>query len=121
MTVNGLVEGTLAIKGDAHLPSLLDIDIFDAPFPLGKLCVVTVLPSGFRFEQGTAKPLGTIAVGMSKLVRGMHAQSFGATRDAIGITWKDGMSMLVDGNGSNPAVVNGTFIDATSHQKQHQR
>lgn len=66
--------------------------------------MLTALPGLFRKEQGTAKALGAIAVGMAELVSGMHRQAFGAERDALLGTVMFRMAVLVERNGSHAAT-----------------
>ena len=108
--VDGPVQRALAIQGDTHETSRLDIDVFDAPFGAGELLVITM--SGFKRRgeiQGTTVELCTVAIGMRKAVGWMHTQAFGAAWDAIGITRKRGMAMLVLGDRCN-ASMDGAFL-----------
>jgi hypothetical protein len=70
--IDGLVEGAGAVKGDTHLTALLPIDIIDTAFALRKLRMIAWLSSGDGKEQGAAKALSAIAVGMLEAIGGTH-------------------------------------------------
>src|SRR6266567_8331813 len=109
LRVDGLVERTGAIQGDAHASAPLPVDVFDASFPFGKLKVLARLAGGFWMQKWAAKALGTIAIGMLKGIGGMHPQSFLPERDAIGS--KRRFRMLVEWDGSYPSAMDDRLID----------
>jgi hypothetical protein len=119
--VDGLVEGAGTIQRDAHDATGLDIAIFDTAFAFFELFMVAVSARALRMQEWARIGLGTIAVGMLKREFGVHASSFGAQGNAIGIALKGGMPMLIEGNGSNATVTSHIIIDATSHHKQHRQ
>ena len=78
LAVDGLVERSRAIEGDTHLGPGFPVEVFDTALALCELLVLTTLSVGLREEQGAAKALRAVAIGMGELVGGMHAQSDGA-------------------------------------------
>ena len=121
LAVNRLIEGTLPIEGDTHLGSGFPVEVFDAALALFELLVLTALSIGLGKEQGAAKALGAVAVGVRELVGGMHAQPDGTQGYAIRSTLTLRMAVRVEGNGGNTASKNRRLIDATCHQKRHPR
>src|SRR5450631_1009050 len=107
--VNGLVERTLTIQGEAHLSSTLNIDLFLASFAFGELGVCAGLACWGGKEKRAAIASSTIAVGMSVVEGRMHAQTNWTQRNHIEI--KDGFGMLIERNGSNPTMTGCRFID----------
>ena len=121
LAVNRLIEGTLPIEGDTHLGSGFPVEVFDAALALFELLVLTALSIGLRKEQGTAKALSALPVGVGELVGGMHAESNGTQGHAISSTLTLRMAVRVEGNGSDAPAKDHRLIDATSHQKRHQQ
>ncbi len=76
LIVDDVVEGTIAIQQSAHQPPFLPVEVFDTALTFGKLGMLTARSSQLRKEQGTAKALSAIAVGVLKEEGGMHAQAF---------------------------------------------
>src|SRR6266480_6530858 len=105
LLVDALVERTVAIERHTHLPAQFPIEVLDTAFLFEKLRLVTGLPRGVGKEQGAAKALGAVAVGVRKLGGGMHAKAFDAQRHAVGITTALGMTMLVERNGSDASAM----------------
>jgi hypothetical protein len=99
--VDRLVEGAIAIQGDAHHPASFDVDVFDAALAEGLLLMVAGLAGARWIEQRTAVALGVVAVGMLKGIRGVHTQACRAARGAIGIAGVNGMGMVVERDGSD--------------------
>jgi len=66
LRIDGMVEWTVAIQGDAHLPTQFPIDILDAAFALRELLVLTGGSCLLWKQQGTAEALGAIAVGIAR-------------------------------------------------------
>src|SRR5437660_2503707 len=95
LAVNRLIEGTLPIEGDTHLGPGFPVEVFDAALALCELLVLTALSVGLGKEQGAAKALGTVAIGVGELVGGMHAQPFLTQRHAIRSTLTLRMAMRV--------------------------
>ncbi len=120
LAIDALVERTLAIQGHAHLSTQFPIGVLDTAFLLEKLRVATVLAGRLGKEQGTAKALGTVAVGMGELVGGVHAQALRAERGAIGIALALRMAMAIEGNGGDAATGHG-LIDVPGRDSRHQR
>lgn len=110
LRVDGLVEWSGAIERHTHQATWLDIDVFDAAFALGKLRVVAGLAAGVGEEQRTAVALGTVAMGMSKLVGRLHRQALGTQGDAIDIAREDGMAMLIERNSSDATMADSRLI-----------
>ena len=104
LAVDALVERPISVQHDAHEPTGLDVEVFDAAFLFEKLLMLAGLPRGLRKEQGAPIALGTIALGMLELIRRLHAQAHGTVRDAIGVTLKAGMAMRIQGNGRDAAT-----------------
>jgi hypothetical protein len=73
--VNDVVERAGAVEQRPHQAALRDIDVFDTAFALDELLVVPALAAVLRKEQGTARALTAVPVGMSELLGGMHAQA----------------------------------------------
>ena len=73
---DGVVERTAAIQQSAHQPPFLPVEVFDTALAFDKLGLLTARSSRLREEQGTAKALSAIAVGVLKEEGGMHAQAF---------------------------------------------
>ena len=103
LAINGLVERSGPIQGHAHQSALLNVDVLDTTLALDKLFVVAGLSSPLGMQQRTAVALGAIAIGMSELIRGMHAQAFGAQGDAIRIACEGRMAMLIEGMAAMPS------------------
>ena len=76
---------------------------------LAKLLMVAALACRLGKEQRTAVALRTVAIGMLELIGWGHAQAHGTAWGAVGIAHKDGMGMLVEGNGGN-AVTKGAGL-----------
>ena len=83
--INGVVEGAISIERDAHLPTAFHIDILDAALAFEKRLLLTSRSRCLREEQGATEALGTIAVGMIKLIGRLHAQPNGTAWHAISI------------------------------------
>ncbi len=64
-----------------------------------------------RKEQGAAKTLGTIAVGVVELRGGVHAQAHWAQRGAIWIAPVEGMTVLVEWYDSNAPLTGSILVD----------
>ena len=88
MPIDGLVERSRPIQGDAHLPTQFAVDVLHTAFLLEKLLVITALACGLWMEQRTAVALSAIAIGVLERVGGMHAQSLRTERNAIDIACK---------------------------------
>ena len=71
--VDSVIERAIAIEQDAHQSALFPVGIFDTALGFRELLVVTRLAGWLWEEQGAAKALGTKAIGVLKLVGGMHA------------------------------------------------
>src|SRR6266851_7093456 len=111
LRVDGMVERARAIEQHAHQPAFLPIRVFDAAFAFGELGMRTGLARACRKEQGAAKALGAKAIGVLKLVRGMHTQARPAAWGAIGVAWHLFMPMIVEGNGGDAPPVGHRLID----------
>jgi len=85
LLVDTLIERTVAIQRDAHQPAGFPIQIFDAASSLGELDVITRFRRALGKEQRAAKALGAIAIGVSELEGGLHAQAFGAQQHPIAV------------------------------------
>src|SRR6266567_1106453 len=105
LLVDALVERAVAIERHTHLPAQFPIEVLDTAFLFDKLRLVAGLPRGVGKEQGAAKALGEVAIGVRKLVGGMHAKAFDAQRHAVGITTALGMTVLVECNGSDATAM----------------
>lgn len=101
LVVDALVERTLSIQGDTHQSTQFAVDIFDAAFAFGKLCVFTALACFFGKEQGAAIALGSLAIGVSRGKGWVHTQAFVAQGHPIDIAHGFGVPMQVEGNGGN--------------------
>ena len=78
------------------------------PFLLRNWGWSQVCPLASGKEQGTAKALRPVAIGVRKLEAGVHAQSFGTQGHAITVALAVGMAMLVERNGGHaPAMGHG--------------
>ena len=73
LAVDRLIERAMAIESDTHLRSGFPVEVFDAAGALFELVILTALSVGLGKEQGTAKALSAVAVGVGELVGGMHA------------------------------------------------
>src|SRR5258708_33546202 len=111
LTVDRLIERASAIEGDPHLRPGFPVQVFDAAFALFELFIRTAFSSGLGKEQGTAKALSAVAVGVGEVVRWMHAQPNGAQGHAIRSTLTVRMTMGVEGNGGNAAAQDHRLID----------
>jgi hypothetical protein len=111
LVVDDVIEGTLAIQGDAHQPPSFLVDVLDTAFLFAKLLVVAGLLRRLRKEQRTAIALRAIAIGMLELVRGVHAQAARTEGGAIRIAFVDGMRMLVERNGGHPGTCGTGLVD----------
>ena len=109
--VHCVIQGTLTIEQYAHQPTFLPIEVFDATSALGELVMRTGLACALRKEQGTAKTLSTVAVGVLEEKDRIHAQAFGAVRSAIGITRHLVVPMRVERDGSNAFSMRHRLID----------
>ena len=58
LVVNDVVEGTVAIQGDAHQPAGFQVDIFDTAFLLAKLLMVTGLAWSARERAADSDSVG---------------------------------------------------------------
>ncbi len=52
LTVDGLVERPVPVQRDAHQPARLDVDVFNAAFPFGKLLMLAGLAGGLGEGRG---------------------------------------------------------------------
>ncbi len=68
LIVDGMEERTVPIKHESHEASFLQVAVFDTALAFEELLMSTALARVCRKEQGTAKTLGAIAIGMRKLV-----------------------------------------------------
>ncbi len=109
--VDGVVERAVAVERDAHLAAKFDVDIFDAAFAFEELLVGAGLLRGDRKEEGAAKALSAVAVGVLELIGGRHAELDGTTRSAIGVAVENGMGVLVERHGTDAVMARGAFID----------
>src|SRR6266566_1828703 len=89
----------------AFATGALLVEVLDTAFLFDKLRLVAGLPRGVGKEQGAAKALGEVAIGVRKLVGGMHAKAFDAQRHAVGITTALGMTVLVERNGCDATAM----------------
>ena len=110
LVVDHVVERPITIQGHAHLPTQFPIDIFDTAFLFGKLGVVTRCSRAFGKEQRAAEALSAITIGVIELKGRLHAQAFGTARGAIGIAFKDRMSVLVQGDSADTLMESDTVI-----------
>jgi hypothetical protein len=74
LVVDDVIERAVSIEQGPHQPAFLPIGVFDTASPFGELGMLTDLARPFRKEQGTAKALSGIAIGVLKLVGGVHTQ-----------------------------------------------
>ena len=77
----------------------------------GLLVMVTDLACALRNEQGTAKTLGTKAVGVPELEGRIHAQAFRTRGRAIGIMRHVFVFMALERNGGDSVPVRHRLID----------
>jgi hypothetical protein len=111
LVVNDVVERAGAIEQGTHQPAFLPIGVFDTAAPFGELRMVTDLTRSFRKEQGTAKALSAVAVGMPEHEDGMHAQALGAIGCPIGIARDLFVPMRIQGKSSDARPVSDALID----------
>src|SRR5438876_8375069 len=64
LVINRTVQGRASIEKKAHLPSLLDIYVFDTSFPFGELRMITGGSCFFWIQQRTTIALCLISVRM---------------------------------------------------------
>ena len=110
LAIDGLEERTVAVQCDAHLSTHLPVEVFDTPFLLEKLRLIAGLFGLLREEQGAAKALRTIAIGVVELEGRHHAEAFGAQRHAIDIAPTLGMTVLVERDGGDAVARSGPLI-----------
>ena len=111
LLVDDLVERGVALERDAHLGTLLAVEVLDTAAAFGELLVVTALSRWLRIKQGTRKALGAIAVGVLEALGRLHTQALGTQGDAIGITSALRMAMGVEGDGGHPTAMQHRLID----------
>ena len=111
LNVEGVEEWAVAVERDAHLPTQLPINIFDTAPAFEKLLVVTGCLGGGGVQERTTEAEGLIAVGMLEGERRRHGQGFGAERGAITGAREGGMAVLIEGDGSNPAMKGSFLVD----------
>ena len=111
LIVDPVVEWSVAVQCDAHLPAHFPVDILDTAFPFGELGMIAVRAGGLRKEQGTAEAEGAIAIGMVELEGGLHAQFFGTDRGPISGPLVERVGMLVEWDGSDAAMEGSTLVD----------
>ena len=104
LDVDGVIERPGAIEQGTHQAAFLSIGVLDTAFAFGKLGMRTGLARRLWKEQGTTKALGAKAVGVLKLVGGMHAQACPAARSAIGVAWHLVVAMAIEGNGGDASL-----------------
>ena len=107
--------------GDAHLRPGFPIEILDAALAFAKLLVLASGSRGVRKEQGAAKALSTVAGGVGELVGGMHLQADRTQRHAISSPLTVRVTVLIEGDGRDATTKDTGLVDATSHQRRHQR
>ncbi len=101
LVVDPLVERTLAIQRDAHLPPEFPVEVLDTAFLLEELRMVAGLSARFRKKQGTAKALRQVAIGVGELEGGIQTQSFGTQGHTITVALALRMAMLVERDGGH--------------------
>ena len=121
LAVDALVERPISVQQDAHQPAGLDIEVFDAAFLFEKLLVLAGLAGGLGEEQGTTVALGAIAFGMLELIGRLHAQAYGAARDAIGVAKDSGMTVRIEGDSRDAATESACLIRIPGRDSRHQQ
>src|SRR5205807_4921639 len=120
LTINAFSRGALAIdrfinrmsaiQSDPHETPLFDVDVLHTANTFGKLLMIAGLSCGFRKEERTLIALCAIAIGMVKLLCWDHQHFLRTKRNAIRITLKSGMAVLIEGNSGNSPLESARFI-----------
>src|SRR5260370_1523984 len=110
LAIDRFIKRMSAIQSDPHETPLFDVNILHTANAFGKLLMVTGLCCGLRKEERTLITLGSIAIGMVKFLCWNHQQFFRTKRNAIGVTFKSWVSMLIEGNSGNSPVGSAHFV-----------
>jgi hypothetical protein len=119
LVLDGLIEGTLSIQQRPHQPTFLPIGILDTALAFGKLRMVRGLPCRLRKEERAAKALRATAMGVRKLVGGMHAQASRAVWRAIGVARHFLVPMAIEQNGGDALKVARWSHRRTNSRRPH--
>ncbi len=111
LAVDGLVERSIAVQGDAHLRPGFPIEILDAALAFAKLLVLASDSRGIRKEQGAAKALRAVAGGMGELVSRMHPQADRTQWNAISSSLPLRVTMLIERDSRNAPAKDAGLVD----------
>src|SRR2546421_9905337 len=111
LIVDDVVERTGAIEQGTHQPTFLPIGVLYTPLGFAELRMITRGSCRVRKQQGTAKALGTKAVGVLKEEGGMHAQACRAAWSSIGVARDFFVTMTIERDGSDARPVRHRLID----------
>ena len=120
LIVKGMEEWAGAIHEDAGAAPRFIVDVDLPALAFLELLMLASLAGGFWEEERTAIALGRVAIGVSVAEGGMHAQTDGTQRHAIGV--KSGLGVSIEGHGGGAAMKNGRLVDvprirgSVSHQ-----
>ncbi len=107
--VHGFVERAAAIHQEASATSRFIIDLLLASFSFQELFMIAGLSRGLREEQRATVAQSAIAIGMSIVKGGVHAQSDGTKRSAIG--FKGGGTTSIERDSCDSPTTSNRVVD----------
>ncbi len=109
--IDDVVERPGAIEQGTHQAAFLPVGVFDAAFAFGELGMLAGLARACGEEQRATKALGAKAVGVPKLVGGIHAQPCPAAWSSIGVARHLFVPMVIEWDGGDPLPMGHRLID----------
>src|SRR5690242_16921438 len=76
--------------------------------------MIAGLTCNLRKEERTLIALGAISIGMIELLGRNHSHILRAKRNSISITFKSGVTMLIEGNSGNTSMESTCVVDVPS-------